>query len=84
MHKAGQPVDEAGKMIYDLWIRLQTRPSRAAAGAVENRVVMWTRATENSRKTPTVTFCLLLTVTTEEGHPGEGGDIEVGASLGDA
>jgi len=41
-------VDEAGKMIYDLWIRLRTRLSRAAAGTVENRVTMWTGATENS------------------------------------
>jgi len=47
VHKAGQAVDEAGKMIYELWIRWRTRLCRAAAGAVENRVTMWTRATEN-------------------------------------
>lgn len=52
MHKAGQPVDEAGKTIYELWTRSWTRLSRAVAGAVENRVAMWTRAAENRRKTP--------------------------------
>jgi len=49
--KAGQPVDEAGKTIYVLWIRSRTRLSRVATGTVENRAAMWTRAAENSRKT---------------------------------
>ena len=34
-----------------------------------------------AEKPPTVTFWLLLTVTTEGGHRGEGGDIEVGPRL---
>ena len=43
VHKAGQPVDEAGKTISVLWMRSRTRLSRRATGAVENRVAMWTR-----------------------------------------
>src|SRR3989442_3265241 len=38
--KAGQPVDEAGKTIYVLWIRSRTRLSRMATGTVENRAAM--------------------------------------------
>jgi hypothetical protein len=41
-------VDEAEKMIYELWILFRTPLGREAARAVENRVAMWTRATENS------------------------------------
>jgi len=32
VHKAGQPVDEAAKMIYELWIRWRTRLSRGGCG----------------------------------------------------
>ena len=48
MHKAGQPVDEAGKTIYELWIRSQTRLNRAATGAVDIRAAMWMGNAENS------------------------------------
>ena len=43
VHKAGQPVDGTGKTIYVLWTRSQTRLSRRATEAVENRAAMWTR-----------------------------------------
>jgi len=48
VHKAGQPVDEAGKTIYELWIRSQTRLNRAATGAVDIRAAMWMGNAENS------------------------------------
>jgi hypothetical protein len=41
-------VDEAGKTIYELWIRSQTSLGRAATRAVENRAAMWTGNAENS------------------------------------
>jgi len=57
VHKDGHPVDGAGKMIYELWIRWRTRLSRAPARAVENRAAMWTRATENRWKKDTGPGC---------------------------
>jgi len=51
VHKAGQPVDEAGKTIYGLWIPIADGPVQGGNRAVENRAAMWMNGGREQRKT---------------------------------